>query len=68
MVLNVGDYMSAHPGGKFVLQHNVGRDISKFFYGGYTLENSSGKPYTHSNIAWIIVNGLQVAILNKSAP
>jgi cytochrome b involved in lipid metabolism len=42
LVLNVCDYMAAHPGGKFALLQNVGRDVSKFFHGGYTLEPSSG--------------------------
>lgn len=35
MVLNVSKYMFNHPGGKFVIAQNVGRDITKFFYGGY---------------------------------
>ena len=30
--------MHEHPGGKFALQQNIGRDISKFFNGGYSLE------------------------------
>ncbi len=37
MVINVTEYIENHPGGKEVLEHNVGRDISKFFYGGYSL-------------------------------
>jgi len=41
MVLDVTRFMFNHPGGKFVIEHNVGRDISKFFYGGYTLEPES---------------------------
>lgn len=39
LVLDVSQYISCHPGGKFLLEHNFGRDISKFFYGGYSLEN-----------------------------
>ena len=40
MVIDIGRYMNSHPGGRFVLQQNVGRDISKFFYGGYCLEDN----------------------------
>ena len=40
MVVDIAGYMNHHPGGKFVLQQNVGRDISKFFYGGYCLEDN----------------------------
>jgi cytochrome b involved in lipid metabolism len=39
LVLDIGRFMGEHPGGLFALEHNVGRDISKFFYGGYSLEN-----------------------------
>lgn len=34
LVLDVEGYMFVHPGGKFLIENNVGRDISKFFYGG----------------------------------
>lgn len=39
LVLDFTDYKYFHPGGKFVLTKCIGRDISKFFYGGYTLVN-----------------------------
>ena len=44
---------------------HIGRDISsKFFYGGYVLENQSGMaPYKHSNVARSIVNSLAIAKL-----
>lgn len=53
MVLDISKYMKNHPGGKFLISHNIGRDISKFFYGGYAQENFIPKPKTHihSNIA-----------------
>ena len=35
LVLDLKGYQLLHPGGKFNLMHNVGRDISKFFFGGY---------------------------------
>jgi len=64
LVLNVGKYMTFHPGGRFLIEHNIGRDISKFFYGGYAMENN-GKPeaYTHSGIAKTVVNSLIVGRL-----
>ena len=39
MVLDVTKFQFSHPGGTFSIKQNIGRDISKFFYGGYTLEN-----------------------------
>ncbi len=49
------------------MNHTVGKDISKFFYGGYALDGNSPIPGTsipvwnHSNIARKIVNQLAVA-------
>ena len=82
MVLNVAEYMTNHPGGKFVISHNIGRDISKFFYGGYVLENNIGfpdklkflskivgpEPFYHRNIPRMIVDSLAVAKLDRKAP
>ena len=70
MVLDIQKYKSEHPGGKFLINYNIGRDISKFFYGGYALENFSGRPLTnaHSNVARHIVNTLIIARLIKKAP
>jgi len=42
LVLNVGEFINQHPGGRFVIRHNVGHDISKYFYGGYCLEDNLG--------------------------
>jgi len=40
----------------------VGKDISKYFYGGYSYEPQKGaKNHTHSNYARTIVNSLIVA-------
>ena len=52
-----------------MLRHNIGRDISKFFYGGYNMEgNLRGKPvagHAHSNYARLIVNDLIVGHYQK---
>ena len=42
LVLNVGEFMNQHPGGRFLIRHNIGHDISKYFYGGYCLEGNQG--------------------------
>ena len=57
LVLDVTDYMFNHPGGKFLLEHNIGRDVSKFFYGGYAQDGNliangaASVVYAHSNMA-----------------
>ena len=47
--------MPLHPAGKFLLEKNIGRDISKFFDGGYSLEDKVS-PWNHSFQARRIVN------------
>jgi len=68
MVLDVKSFLDDHPGGKFSLANNIGRDISKFFYGGYSLENTNKVgQHLHSNDAIKIVNHLQIGILVDEA-
>lgn len=68
LVLDVSEFASHHPGGKFVIRHCVGMDISKFFFGGYSLEDNN-LPNTighnHSNQAKMIVNDLAIANYEK---
>jgi cytochrome b involved in lipid metabolism len=63
----VKEYMDNHPGGRHTLEHNIGRDISKFFYGGYGLDGNAvrggTKRHTHSNIARAVAEGLAIARL-----
>lgn len=67
LVLDVSEFMEDHPGGRFSIEHNIGRDVSKFFYGGYSLE-ARVDPHTHTNDARRILNELVVATLEmKSA-
>jgi cytochrome b involved in lipid metabolism len=40
LVLDVSEFINHHPGGKFFIVHCIGTDISKYFYGGYSLENN----------------------------
>jgi hypothetical protein len=68
LVLDISSFKHEHPGGEFLLDFHKGKDVSKFFYGGYVLENQSGmKPYTHSNVARTIVNKIAVAKLYEQA-
>ena len=49
LVLDLKGYERIHPGGKFNLMHNLGRDISKFFFGGYNLVNDPvRRPHHHT--------------------
>lgn len=53
MVLDIKNYVLNHPGGQKVLTGNIGRDISKYFYGAYQYENinKANDTYNHSSAA-----------------
>ena len=40
MICDVEPFLLTHPGGIFVLERNIGRDVSKFFFGGYALDGN----------------------------
>lgn len=64
LVLDLNGYERIHPGGKFNLKQNIGRDISKFFFGGYSLVNVPKKvPHHHSQAALDIVKTLVVGVI-----
>ena len=64
LVLDLNGYERIHPGGKFVLNRNVGRDISKFFYGGYAMVNYPGvKPFSHPLAALEIAESLIAGVM-----
>ena len=71
-VIDLTDYIDSHPGGRFVLNHCVGKDVSKFFYGGYSLEGNLGgsiaKGHNHSYYARRIANDLTIAIFEADIP
>lgn len=70
-VLDVSLYASRHPGGRFLIDATVGRDVSKYFYGGYKMENAKSNkdgPYRHSMMARKTVSTLIVARLNNPGP
>ena len=49
-----------------MLTHNIGRDISKFFYGGYCLEDNMGSMpapgYSHTYYAKLIISDIAIAV------
>lgn len=71
LVLDIRAFMNSHPGGKFALKHNIGRDISKFFHGGHSLENINDvQTHVHSVVAKKIANKLAIAriVTEERAP
>jgi hypothetical protein len=73
LVLDCEIFMLKHPGGKFAIQQNIGRDISKFFHGSYAFEGNVGRSsdppsgHKHSNYARLIVNQLCIARLESTS-
>jgi len=68
LILDVSHFMTEHPGGRFLIENSIGRDVSKYFYGGYVMENGVGlTPHRHSNVARSIVNKIVVGRLNDRA-
>jgi hypothetical protein len=64
--VNVANFKASHPGGRFLIDHNIGRDISKFFYGGYVLETQTKqRPYAHSNKARFIIHSIAIGRLDE---
>ena len=67
LVLDVTRYLDDHPGGRFLIEYCIGRDISKFYYGGYALDNNDikgkSKRHAHSNISHLQVQSLIIARL-----
>jgi len=64
--LDLKGYERNHPGGKFNLIHNLGRDISKFFFGGYNLVNvkkGHKRPHHHTQPALDIVKTMIVGVI-----
>lgn len=74
MVLDLSGFFYKHPGGAFLLEYTIGRDISKFFYGGHGLDGNTAKvgayhpANTHSNIARKIANKHIIAVIGQRDP
>ena len=71
LVLDIAEFIKMHPGGAFLLEGTYGRDISKFFYGGYALDGNSNDPsapncrHSHTNVARRIANRLVIALIDN---
>ena len=64
LVLRTGGYEKIHPGGKFVIRKNLGRDIAKFYYGNYALTSGpKTKIYTHSARANNILHSMIIGVI-----
>ena len=64
LVLRVGGYERIHPGGKFTIAKNFGRDIAKFYYGNYALTNGKiTKPHTHTGQANAILESMIIGVI-----
>ena len=64
--------MSRHPAGTFLIKNCVGRDIGKFFYGGYKMEHNEDNiqvnPYRHTMAARKIIRELVIGRIEVLAP
>lgn len=54
-----------HPGGNFIWKSVKGREISRFLYGAYGLENTLIPPYKHSIYAYQMIKQSTVGYLNE---
>jgi cytochrome b involved in lipid metabolism len=71
LVLDVEQFLIRHPGGCFTIRHNIGKDISKFFNGGYSLDGNlvvNLRGHKHTNLARMIVNELVIARYGDQKP
>ena len=68
MILDVGKFADDHPGGKFSLMNNIGREIGKFFHGGYSLEATDlVDHHSHSASAKKIAMSMVIGYLDRRA-
>ena len=64
LVLRTQGYEKIHPGGKFTITKNFGRDIAKFYYGNYALTNEHMTgAHTHSGQANLILQNMIVGVI-----
>jgi hypothetical protein len=74
LILDVSEYMKVHPAGMFVIDACIGRDMGKFFYGGYKMDQNEDHEdvqttaYRHSMSARLAVKSLVIGKLTEDAP
>ena len=44
-----------HPGGDFLIEQCIGRDVTRFLIGAYSLESTKFQPYNHSENAYSLL-------------
>jgi cytochrome b involved in lipid metabolism len=72
LVIDITTYAYSHPGGDFLLTYNIGRDVSKFFFGSYALDGNHNNPagrnnrWAHSNIARKVANSHAIGALVRT--
>ena len=65
LLLRSNGYEKIHPGGKFTIEKNFGRDIAKFYYGNYSLTNGKlTRAHTHSGQANLILESMIIGVIN----
>lgn len=71
-IIDAAPFLNHHPGGKFVVKYNVGRDIGKYMNGSYVMENKMAhlpflhKPYAHTTYAYQIMKAQSIALLQTN--
>ena len=50
IILDISSYMFDHPGGAQVFLQNIGKDVSKYFYGGYALKSQLEGPLSKEEV------------------
>ena len=54
-----------HPGGNFIIQACLGREIGRYFYGNYALEGTNMKPHKHSALTLKQINSFYVGEISN---
>lgn len=63
-ILDIGSFISEHPGGSHFMKANIGKDVGKYFYGVSSMENGI-LPYEHSNYAGKIIAKMVIGKLES---
>lgn len=56
-----------HPGGNFIIEQCVGREVGRFFFGAYGLESTKLTPYAHSQSALDILPQYYVGVVQAES-
>jgi len=54
-----------HPGGDFMIKAVIGREVTRFLYGGHALEHVNMKPYTHPAYVFQVMEKYRIGTLDK---